>query len=142
MKKYTVGFIFNQALDKVLLIQKNRPEWQKGKLNGVGGKIEPNEESADCMVREVFEETGLETQKKDWVAVGAMQGADWVVDVYGLRYGGDTKSAVTKTDEQVEWHPVHPLPAHTISNVPWLVHLSLDKIQNDQFHQCEVHYKS
>ncbi|MBI1957062.1 MAG: NUDIX domain-containing protein [Candidatus Niyogibacteria bacterium] len=142
MKKYTVGFVFNQALDKVLLIHKNRPEWQKGKLNGVGGHIEPDEESADCMVREVFEETGLQTKKEDWVAVGAMQGENWVVDVYGLRYAGDTNDAVTKTDEHVEWHPVHLLPAHTLTNIPWLVHLSLDKMMNDQFHRCDIRYKS
>ena len=75
-------------------------------------------------------------------AIGAMRGTEWIVDVYALRYSGDTKNAVTKTDETIAWHSVHPLPAHTISNIPWLVHLSLDKMQNDQFHRCDIRYKS
>jgi 8-oxo-dGTP pyrophosphatase MutT (NUDIX family) len=28
---------------EVLLIEKQKPAWQRGKLNGVGGKIEPGE---------------------------------------------------------------------------------------------------
>ena len=43
MKKYTLGFIFTPALDKVLLVHKISPEWQAGKINGVGGKIEEGE---------------------------------------------------------------------------------------------------
>ena len=35
---YVVGFYFAQG--QVMLIQKDRPVWQKGKWNGVGGKID------------------------------------------------------------------------------------------------------
>jgi 8-oxo-dGTP diphosphatase len=40
MNKYVVGFLFNSDTNKVCLIKKNRPQWQKGRLNGVGGHIE------------------------------------------------------------------------------------------------------
>ena len=40
MQKYSLGFVFDLPVEKVLLIEKQRPEWQKGKLNGIGGKIE------------------------------------------------------------------------------------------------------
>ena len=43
---------------KVLLVQKERPEWQKGFFNLVGGKIE-NEGCAQAALRELKEETGL-----------------------------------------------------------------------------------
>ena len=39
-KKYVTGFLFNDELDRVVLIHKNRPKWQSGMYNGVGGKIE------------------------------------------------------------------------------------------------------
>lgn len=35
--RYVVGFCFNSDLSQIILIEKNKPEWQKGYLNGVGG---------------------------------------------------------------------------------------------------------
>lgn len=58
MKHYVVGFTFNRTSDKVLLVRKNRPEWQAGKWNGIGGKIEPSDPSPlHAMDRETKEET-------------------------------------------------------------------------------------
>ncbi len=42
------------------MIEKLKPEWQKGRLNGVGGKVEEGEDPFDAMVREFREETGVE----------------------------------------------------------------------------------
>lgn len=47
MKEYVLGFAFNRERTKIVLILKNRPDWQKGKYNGIGGKIEPSDETAD-----------------------------------------------------------------------------------------------
>lgn len=51
MKNYVVGFLFNNDMTKIVLIHKNRPYWQIGKLNGVGGKIEEYESSFNAMIR-------------------------------------------------------------------------------------------
>jgi 8-oxo-dGTP pyrophosphatase MutT (NUDIX family) len=37
---YVCGILFNWKLTEFLLIRKNRPDWAKGKWNGIGGKIE------------------------------------------------------------------------------------------------------
>jgi 8-oxo-dGTP diphosphatase len=58
-KHWVVGFVFKNR-DEVTLVMKNRPEWQKGKLNGVGGKIEAGETSAQAMRREFKEEAGAD----------------------------------------------------------------------------------
>lgn len=69
MKKYVVGFAFNPKKTQVVLIKKNKPDWQRGKLNGVGGKVEKMipetelqrahiETPHQAMVREFQEETG------------------------------------------------------------------------------------
>lgn len=59
MKKYVLAFAFNEAANKIVLIEKQNPEWQRGKLNGVGGKIEKSETAEEAIVREFFEETGV-----------------------------------------------------------------------------------
>jgi 8-oxo-dGTP diphosphatase len=56
MKKQVVGFVFNETESAVLLMLKARPEWQVGRLNGIGGSIEPGETPSQAMLREVLEE--------------------------------------------------------------------------------------
>lgn len=57
--KYVVGFIIVDKKE-VLLILKNRPAVQVGKLNGIGGKIEENETPLEAMIRETKEESNLD----------------------------------------------------------------------------------
>ena len=45
---------------EVLVVRKNKPDWQVGRLNLVGGKIEDGETPEQAAVRELFEESGLE----------------------------------------------------------------------------------
>ena len=59
LNKYVVGFAFSEDCNNILLIRKNKPEWQKGLLNGIGGKIEAGEFPLDAMTRECEEEAGL-----------------------------------------------------------------------------------
>ena len=64
--KYVLGFVFNESLDKIALIRKNRPAWQKGLLNGIGGKIEADELTLDAMTREFEEETSCSIDNYKW----------------------------------------------------------------------------
>ena len=76
--KYVLGFACNED-GQWLLIKKNRPEWQSGLLNGIGGKIEENEKPINAMNRECFEEVKLIL---DWKEVGRMHGPDWECYIY------------------------------------------------------------
>ena len=90
------------SLDKqfVALIRKNRPEWQAGKLNGIGGKIEDGEHPRYAMVREFREETGVETNEEDWEIAGRIEGLE--PRVYILRASSSKVQDVqTTTDEKV-----------------------------------------
>ena len=65
--EYVLGFAFDQKYSRVLLINKNKPGWQAGLKNGVGGKIETYDPTvAHAMVREFEEETSIETETYQW----------------------------------------------------------------------------
>ncbi len=55
---YVAGFYFSECGERVALIRKLKPEWQRGWLNGIGGKVEPGESPLSAMVREFEEEAG------------------------------------------------------------------------------------
>ena len=141
MKKYTLGFVFNDSLKRVALMEKKRPDWQKGRLNGVGGKIEPGESSIACIVREVREESGLESKSRDWTHIALLKGLDWKMDVYAYSHKGKESAVHTLTDEKVRWFDVMRLPRTALANVPWLVNLSKDKLLNNEFRECIVTYR-
>lgn len=71
MNRYVVGFLFDTKKTVVLLVEKKRPEWQKGLLNGVGGSIEEGETPEQTMHREAREEVGL---TPGWIQKGVMKG--------------------------------------------------------------------
>jgi len=58
MQEYVLIYAENEK-GEVLLVTKNKPAWQKGKLNLVGGKIEVGEDSSQAAKREFEEETGI-----------------------------------------------------------------------------------
>lgn len=73
MKKYVLGFAFTKDKSEIILIEKQKPDWQKGKLNGVGGKVEPDDvNETDAMIREFREETGVDTSPEQWHKFGTM----------------------------------------------------------------------
>src|ERR1017187_4254100 len=126
---YTVGFLFNKKLKKVALIRKQRPEWQKGKLNGIGGHIEDGEIPSVAQTREFFEETGLSYD--GWVNFCRLNGDDFCV--YCFSGIGDLSSLQTKTDETVEIVSVakiNKLKDSMIENLPWLIALAIDNIND------------
>ncbi len=66
-KEYVLGFAFSKDKNHVVLIEKLRPDWQKGCFNGVGGKIEPTDKKPIyAMIREFKEETGVDTNITHW----------------------------------------------------------------------------
>lgn len=73
--RYVCGFAFhgdNAVRPKVVLIRKVKPDWQKGKLNGVGGKIEKGESPERAMEREFFEEAGVRIFSDRWQVFARM----------------------------------------------------------------------
>ena len=140
MTRFTNGFIFSPDLTRVLLIHKNRPDWMKGKLNGIGGKLEDGESMLQCIVREIHEETGLDTAESEWVRLGDLGSDDWQMDVFTMRHTGKESDARTMEDEEVEWFDVAALPNTVMSNLPWLIALAIDKLSSDELDTFSCQY--
>lgn len=104
--EYVLGFAFDPIGQYVLLINKNRPKWQEGLLNGVGGKVDAEDKSLeDAMVREFKEETGINTTKADWKYVGehAISGK-FSLSLFCTRLTDDQISELQQpTDEKPVW---------------------------------------
>lgn len=80
---YCLGFIFNEDETKVLMLKKNKPDWQLGMLNGIGGKRELFDGSMEgSMVRECTEETKIITTEEDWYFIGNMYSNKWMVNCF------------------------------------------------------------
>lgn len=127
VKRMVCGFAFTADRGSVILIRKNRPEWQKGKLNGVGGHIEQGEHPNDAMTREFQEETGLYVRKDRWERVVMMEGDKWHVTFFKCVLTNlDRHQIQTMTDEAVV-EVQCDMPAGMIPNLTWLLPLCLDE---------------
>lgn len=131
MVNYVLGFAFNEDLTKVALIEKTKPEWQAGLLNGIGGKIEKYDVyTVDAMIREFKEECGIDSTYNDWQGNGyIMQGSDWQVWVYYTNTL-DISKVETLTEEKVGVYDVNHILINrhlSISNIPWIISSFLDK---------------
>ncbi len=116
-KQFVIGFLFRNG--EVALIEKKRPEWQRGKLNGIGGHIEQGETPLEAMKREFNEEAGELID--EWEYFCTMNYPE--ADIYCFRLFGEY-SVATKTDEIISWYPINDIPNTVIPNLHWLIPLA------------------
>lgn len=134
--EYVVGFVFNESRTCVALIRKNRPKWQAGKLNGIGGHIKEEDKSPiAAMVREFYEETDFMIDEEDWEEVCVMyRDGDNPFKCHVFRCFSSIhslhKSLKSITDEKIEVCDTRHI-GEGLSNVQWLVGMCLDDNPGD-----------
>lgn len=143
---YTIGLIFSADLETVYLIRKKSPDWQAGKLNGVGGKLEKNETPLSCMEREAMEEAGY---AGEWEELAYMHGEHsangdpvWKCGVYYSVMAPGAELPHTCEAENIEPHRVADVPAlapEMMQHTPMLIMAALAHIRGDAF-KLEVSY--
>ena len=87
----TLGYILSVDRESVLMIHRNaRPgDLHLGKYNGLGGKLDRDEDVATCMRREIREEAGIEADALvlrgtiSWPGFGK-NGEDWLGFVFRI----------------------------------------------------------
>lgn len=124
-KQYVLGFVFTDDKKNVLLIKKNKEDWQKDQINGIGGKIESNENPIDAMDREFNEEAGFG-------AVGWKYFSKVIYPLCDLYLfttitGSDKSYTIISDEGEIKFYSIEDLknlPA--IHNIQWMIHLALD----------------
>jgi 8-oxo-dGTP diphosphatase len=135
MNRYVVGFLFNTK-GYVALVTKNRPAWQKGRLNGIGGHIEKDETPEQAMTREFREEAGCEGL--DWRKYGRVRGNEYEVHLFTAN--NEIAEIRSVTDEMVGWYPIDKLPDNILPNLKWLIPMADYKlpINAEIIHESET----
>lgn len=126
MTTFVLGFAFD--IDgQVALIRKTKPEWQKGKLNGIGGKVEERELPEEAMEREFFEETGVMLPAIGWRMFATMYSGDHIIHCFTaivLERG----IALTSGEEgDVHWYHARSPGGRPdeLPNLTWLIPMAL-----------------
>jgi 8-oxo-dGTP diphosphatase len=121
MKTYVVGFLFDEAMEHVLLLHKHHgPPCVVGRWNGVGGEIETGESPHQTMVREFEEETGVQTKVATWEKFIVLTSETAIVHFFYAVDDYRLLVAHTTTDEEVRVFDTEQLP-QVVSNLAWMI---------------------
>jgi len=121
MKEYALCFVEHEG--SVLLIQKIKPDWQRGRLNLPGGSIEADETPEMAAARELYEEAGIISFHV--FPIGVINGDGWRVHVIG-HVSHHPEMWEQKTAEPVFWLPIRDALANRklIPNLKFIIPLA------------------
>jgi 8-oxo-dGTP diphosphatase len=136
--EYVLGFLFNDDDTGCVVIRKQKPEWQKGLLNGVGGKIKPGEFPMAAMVREFGEEAGVDTGDLTfgWRKFCILSGERFAVHCFAAHSSDALAAARTQTDESIEIVNTSSLRLRLCDCVPnlrWLIPMAIGERDTPEF---------
>jgi 8-oxo-dGTP diphosphatase len=126
--RLVVGFMFCGA--HVLLVNKQKPKWQEGLWNGIGGKVERDESPMYAMPREFREETCIDTAQDNWTHFATETGPEYELFCYRARlltFGLLPVPKINDAGEPLRWVNVDTLYGYRkIGNLNWLIPLAQD----------------
>lgn len=123
-----VGFIISPDKQRIALIRKEKPQWQKGLLNGIGGKVEEGESLINALIREVNEEACVEIT--EWRRIAEIEDTDVVVHFF-VSFTDKIDSVKTATNEKIEVHEIARLLfLEVVPNLRWLIPMCFDVYHN------------
>jgi 8-oxo-dGTP pyrophosphatase MutT (NUDIX family) len=139
-QEFTLGFIFNKDLDRVLLLKKKRGPKNvemAGKLNGIGGHLEEGEYPSYGMYRECLEETGLRIPASYWTNFCNLDAEFGLVYCfYTIVSDADMKSYKQLEDEELKVFDLE----ETRSNVK-KVDIEKDITSTEFYFECDINEK-
>lgn len=146
---YVLVYVYDPETNKVLIIHKDRPSWQNGKINFPGGKIEEEDKTpAHAASRELYEETEIFISYYDLELSGKIFGNDFSIHVFKVEH---EKCDVHSTESELpEWINYFELLKrdNLIPNLYVMTSLLMSNIKNwklyfdeDNFYDKTMKYK-
>lgn len=140
MRRYVLcySFLANNP-SKIYVVRKQKPEWQMGMYNLIGGKVEEDEIDKERMAakREFEEESGINIKNEDVIGLcGKIIGKDFFIKVYRLSIGKWSESYVPQptspTQEEVVIKRIQDLLDHPrlIDNLKVVIPLCHHGVKN------------
>lgn len=123
MIEYVGGFL--KCGGHITLIEKTKPDWQKGKFNAIGGKIEVGETPAQAMVREAYEEAGIICNEQQWHHRLVLKGNGYKIHFF-MAFVNDLLPLQSGPEGKVDWFPIGGMPFTIIHNIIWILSMCLD----------------
>jgi 8-oxo-dGTP diphosphatase len=127
MKHYVLGLVFDANANQLLLIEKLRPEWQAGRWNGIGGKIEEGETPLEAMQRESTEEINRNYIFEHRITFTCPGGTVFVFVTHSNENNHIYYEQVE--DEKLAVFPLSGLPVGLMNNMKWIIPLCLANVQ-------------
>lgn len=105
MKIGTLCYLQHGSRTLMLLRNKKKQDIHEGRWVGLGGKIEVGESPEECVIREVYEESGLQLRNPVLRGVMTFPNFDGCNDWYVFLYTGDDFSGMLKECDEgtLEW---------------------------------------
>ncbi len=123
----TLGYIRHDQKTLMLFRNKKQNDIHLGKWNGLGGKMERNETPEECIIREVFEESGLQVHHpilKGILTFPDFDGMnDWLVFVFLItKFSGRLHSSSEGSLAWINNHSLLDIPLWEGDRIflPWL----------------------
>lgn len=127
MQQYVLCFLYDKQIKHVALIRKNKPQWQAGKLNGIGGKVELWESIEEAAPREFLEETGVDIPQKQWRHFLTFSGVGYAVNTF-VAFDDKIFDCKTMEAEKIEVVEIQNINFNEcVDNLKWIIPLSLVK---------------
>ena len=125
---YSMGFLFDDKRERIVLIQKIRPNWQAGYWSVPGGHIEEEEGPGRCCAREFREEAWLNIGLSEWQSFAILTRPGAMVYCY-MATSSRIDLVKTMTDETVRIFDVARVTeaCPLLNGIQWLIPLALDR---------------
>lgn len=149
--EYVLGFLFEEEEFNhqfVVVIEKQKPEWQAGKFNGIGGHVKVEETFYEAMIREFKEETGVRVG--DWKLFADMtyHNGDKVWCFVGADSEAVSKCKTQPAEDGKLVEEIHAMnrdflreKAPTLPNIRWLAEMALAKLKHPREPVLKISYK-
>lgn len=127
--KYSMGLVFDESKDNILLLCKTKPEFLKNKWTAPGGKVELNESALDCCVREIMEETAISIESDKWTHIFHIENIpnSYSLDIF-YTISNLIFTARTTTEEKVEVVNLRNIDLYQLGpNTNWFIEFARDR---------------